>query len=104
MLYQGEDITIRLTGDEVVDFVSNSFKVLIYPNSRGGSEQMVLGKEKFTRVDGENSYTHVISHDTSKSMQGSYNMEVMIEQDRGYRTIFKQNNVFAVEACKIKDK
>lgn len=103
MLYQGEDIAIRLTGDDVVDFVANDFKVIVYPNSRGGSQVKQLLKSDFRQVEGENSYVYVIPSKESKDMQGMYNMEVMLEQDGGYKSIFKQNNVFSVENCKIKN-
>lgn len=103
MLYQGEDIMIAISGDDVVDFENNDFKVLIYPNSRGGANAFELKKGDFSKVEGRNTFVHTISNEDSKSMQGMYNMEVLLLQEGKFNTIFKQNNAFSVESCRIKD-
>ena len=101
MLYQGEDILIQISGDDVVDFENNDFKVYVYP-SRGGAKPMELVKDDFEHSD-KNTYTYVIGHDMSRGMQGMYTMEVMLKTDEDYRSIFKKENVFTIESCKIKD-
>lgn len=101
MLYQGEDILLQVSGDDVVDFENNDFKVYVYP-TRGGAQPMMLTKDDFEH-SGRNTYTYLIGHAKSAGMQGMYSMEVMLKSDEDYRSIFKSDNVFAIESSKIKN-
>lgn len=104
MLYQGEDITIKLTGDEIVDFVNNDFKAILYQNDKGMSDNVIeLWKSDFS-VSEDNSCTYTIPSNVTKNMQGMYSIEVMlIGKNGGKRSIYKQDNILTVEYSRIKD-
>lgn len=62
---------------------------------------MEIKKGECEQVGSENAYTYLLTHDVSKDMQGMYNMEVMIVAEGGYQSIFKQENLFAINNSKI---
>jgi hypothetical protein len=101
--YQGEDISFRLKGDDVVDFVGNDFLALVY-SAEDSSKSFVFKKEDDFEQNGDsNVYDCVISHDTTKDMIGLYNLEVLIIDEEGRRSVYKQDGIFEVEFSYIKD-
>lgn len=104
MLYQGEDITFKLAGDDKVNFIDNYFTVLIYANDMdSNSTPIVISKDSCTRVTGENAYTYTIASSHTKGMSGSYNIEVLLTDEESKRTIYKQDGAFSISYARIKD-
>lgn len=101
-LYQGEDIVLRIKGDDVVDFISNNFWLLYYPKGRSSNSKTV-SKGSFKQIDGENVYEYAIPYSETSKMQGSYNIEILIQEAGGKRSIYVQENAFYVECSNIKD-
>jgi hypothetical protein len=103
LFYQGEDISFRLKGVSVVDFISNDFYVMIYA-AEDSSDSIVLSKgdDDVKQNQNSNVYDCVISHEKTKDMAGVYNMEVLILDKEGRRSIFKQDSIFEVEFSYIK--
>ena len=101
-LYQGEDIVLRVKGDDIVDFTNNEFWLMYYPKGKN-SKSVTVGKNLFRNID-ENVYEYVIPYNKTSDMQGAYNIEILIkdsETDR--RAIYSQENAFYVEYSNIKD-
>ena len=114
-LYQGEDIAIRLSGDDVIDFENSNFWMLIYPEGR--EKYSVLVPKINFRKAGDNAYDFVITPEDfeitlddgnkvpiegSKKMSGAYSLEVMVEDGESKRrSIYRQKNAFNVERSRF---
>lgn len=97
MLYQGEDIAIRIGGDSKVDLANNDFVVYVYPS--GGGDGMVYSKDELEYEDGI--YMLVIPHATTIDMLGTYGIEVMAVIDSDRRSIYCKDNAFTVNRARI---
>lgn len=101
MLYQGEDVTIKIGGDEIVDLVSNDFIIYLYPYDKTNANNIVFTKSQLTRVDGENAYLLVIPHTTTVMMSGAYSMEILLIKDGDKRSIYKKDGLFTIDYSRI---
>ena len=97
MLYQGEDIAIRIGGDGKIDLNNSNFVVYVYPI--GGGAGMMYPKEALEYEDGV--FILVIPHTTTISMLGAYGIEVMAIIDDNKRSIYCKENVFTVSRARI---
>ena len=102
-LYQGEDITIKLSGDAVVNLVDNEFVLLIAPYDKAVGDGHVVNKSECTRVEGENAYLYVLPHEKTSVMQGTYNIELLLKKDGDKRSIYKQDAAFFVDYSEVKN-
>ena len=106
MLYQGEDIAIRIKGDDTVKFTKDNFVVWIYPTHQTSKKPIELLGTNATQVDDEdNAFDLVIDHTITKDMPSSvYTIEVLlIGDDNTKRTIFQNREAFELKFAKIKD-
>ena len=106
-LYQGEDIALSLSGNELVDFTNSNFVVLIYSKNNKNDELVIQGKDFEALEDG--TYLYTIDRAITYNMKGAYTLEIMLEskeeqEEEKTRSIYIQDNAFFVEQSKIKDK
>ncbi len=106
MLYQGEDVAIRIKGDETVKFTKENFVVWIYTAHNTQKTAIELSSTDATPVaDDDNAFDLVLSYDKTKDMPSAvYTIEVLlIDENKNKRTIFQNKEAFQLNYSRIKD-
>ena len=103
-LYQGEDIAISITGDDITNLNNNNFVMLLTPKAEYLDAITIQGQQ-FSYVPENNCYIYSIPNATTKTMLGLYDMEIKTQNKAEPQniSIFKKESALFIELSKIKD-
>lgn len=103
IFYQGENIPLSISSAE--GFSGCDFIVMVY-HIYDRNKMIIRRKSDFVEeeIDGKRMLSAVLPHEETLSLPaGEYAVEIMIEEDDGYRSIYQDLHAFKLKFSNIKN-
>lgn len=101
-LYQGEDIVISITIDNITNLIDNNF-VMLLVSSSNDDETYTFQWDAFDKDAAKNRYSITISSLITSGMLGLYDIEIKFINSEGNQSIFTKEKALFIEKSRIKD-